>query len=60
MHIHILWAGPYTHKEILEFDGNADYGLYLITGLHPSYGYGALCYIGIAERRTFGQRCAFR
>lgn len=56
MNIHIRWDGPYTYEEVLGFDGNADYGLYLITGLHPLYGYGALCYIGIADLQTFSQR----
>ena len=56
MNIHIRWDGPYTYKEVLGFDGNADYGLYLITGLHPSYGYGALCYIGMADQETFSKR----
>ena len=58
MNIHIRWDGPYTYNEVLGFDGDADYGLYLITGLHPSYGYGALCYIGMVDqgKETFSKR----
>ena len=56
MNIHIRWAGPYTYEEVLGLDRDVDYGLYLITGLHPSYGYDALCYIGMADQQTFSKR----
>ena len=55
MHIHILWAGPHTYEEVLDFNENTDHGLYLVTGLHTTYGW-TLLYIGETHNQTFRQR----
>ena len=54
--IHIEWSGPHTLKEVLQFNGPIDFGIYQIYGGHPIYGTDTLLYIGRAEKRNFSIR----
>jgi hypothetical protein len=54
--IEIEWSGPYTYKEVLNFNKKADYGIYQIYGTHTIFGENSLLYIGKAQDQTFGTR----
>lgn len=58
LEIHVIWEGPYSHKESLELNSEADYGLYQFYGDHLVYGQDVLLYLGKAETQTLGRRIA--
>lgn len=55
--IHIQWQGPFSYRDVPSLDNaRKDYGVYQVYACHPVYGSGALVYIGMAARQTFGKR----
>jgi hypothetical protein len=54
--IHIEWRGPFPLKQISDFTGEKDYGLYQIYGGHVVYGADVLLYIDKAGSQHFGTR----
>ena len=54
--IHLLWKGPHTFGDVLEMDGDSDFGIYQVYGPHPSSGTESLLYIGQANGQTFAAR----
>ena len=54
--IEAMWEGPYHLKEIKNFKGDSDYGLYQIYGTHNIYGPDTLLYIGKSQKRTCSER----
>jgi hypothetical protein len=54
--IEIEWEGPFTIKEIENYNGSEDFGLYMAYGNHRVYGENVLLYVGKAEQQTFSVR----
>ena len=54
--IHLLWKGPHTFEDVLQMDGDTDFGIYQVYGPHPVSGTDSLLYIGQANDQTFGAR----
>ena len=54
--IHLLWKGPHAFHEVLQMDGDADFGIYQVYGPHPASGTECLLYIGQASDQTFATR----
>lgn len=56
MQINIEWDGGYSVDEVRNFQGDSDYGLYQVYGVHPIYGSDVLLYLGKASQQCFGTR----
>lgn len=54
--IHLLWTGPHTFNDVVQMDGDTDFGIYQVYGPHPASGTATLLYIGQANDQTFGAR----
>jgi hypothetical protein len=54
--IEIVWDGPIAFDRVGELRSGEDYGVYQVYGTHAVLGPDSLLYIGMAERRTFGER----
>ena len=56
MAINLHWRGPHSYNDVLQLNGDTDYGLYQVYNVHPVYGADTLVYIGKADELTFAAR----